>query len=211
MSFQSDTVDLGIVLFPDAYVTRVALDLAQRLERHSTGLISRVGSETRPPHVTVFQGRFPLGAVSAVRAYMEPVDLHATMSPDELDYRQNGNVFWLVQPNEPLRSLHALFHARLHPLTAGLLMEQSSFIANHLNASVEERAHARRYGSMLAGPHYLPHVTLVRLKYHGDVPVLMHGIALAAAIPVHFHRLALATLYEDGGVDEVIEQIDTAV
>ncbi|MEN9558777.1 MAG: hypothetical protein RL141_1146 [Candidatus Parcubacteria bacterium] len=206
----SKTLDIGIVIVPDArsLVARMALETAHLIETHSTGIVSRIDT-SRLTHITLFQGHFPATALPAIYEAIPKISICFDMAAGGLDFRADGKVFWRVVPEPNLPALHRLLHQKLHPLAEGMLMQQCHDRIAHRATTDAEREHIRMYGSLLAGPNFLPHITLAQLQHMGDAPVLMLQFSLARVFTLFAHSISVATLREDGSVEEILHTVDS--
>lgn len=188
----------------DAYFCGVVLDVSDDVRAEAYRLVSEIrarvdtitfSDDARPPHVTLFQGLMP-GGVSPQEIALCASQVHESFRDallpfdDVLFFRPNGNVFWNVRCTDMLQDLHERLVSVLRPLTGGLLIEKYRAIAESEDASDVVREHLVRYGTMLAGPDFLPHITLanvdsalhVQLAGLHPVPCVMRPVALRVAL-----------------------------
>ncbi len=203
MSFiDRETFFLGVVALPSPEVSRCALEIAARIAA-CTRLSSCVHAEQRVPHVTLYQGCFPIEQSAQVVDRPLRYALSFQMQ-DVLELRPNGNVFWNVTPNDALMKTHLHLHAELQPLTNGRLVERFRRMADDPDCSEAERTHIRTYGSPLAGPQFAPHITLGCAMD----PLQAEGIVREICPPpdqsFSVSELRIAVLQDDGSIYRVL-------
>lgn len=117
---------------------------------------------------------------------------------EDLFVRPNGNIFWNAKPNKNLSEFHLKLLEKLQPLTKGILMAQFKNILDKDETSVSDKEQILKYGSLLAGPNFLPHITLGKLKRIGDKE-LVKGIK-AKLMHLYLAEPVIAELNQDGSL-----------
>ena len=163
--------DLGVIFRVEGEAKKETNRLVGLIENR-VKLVSRV-DESRLPHISLFQGRMPgVPDIAQLERVIAELFKESKFNKIEMDsnlfIRPNGNIFWNATPNNNLSELHLKLLEKLHPLTKGLLMEQFKSILGKDETSDSDREQIEKYGSLLAGPTFLPHITLGRLENIGD-------------------------------------------
>jgi|GEM_PF-5366606 2'-5' RNA ligase len=193
--------DIGIVIM----VEEEAKEEAERLVRlisEQVDLVSMVDRD-HPAHISLFQGRLP-GKFNAdylrqqISNLQEPGTIEIPMA-EELFIRPNGNVFWNAKPNDNLSRLHLKLVEELQTLTGDLLMKQFQDILDNPRTSADDREQILKYGSLLAGPKFLPHITLARLKELTDQEKIRSIRPNPMTIRLN-NRLVITELNPDGSL-----------
>lgn len=168
-----ESVDLGVAIGLEGEALGESYRLAGIIaEKVSTEFVL---GDTAVPHITLFQGRFPLSTLNAINSLFKELSLEdfSELSMEEkLFIRPNGNIFWNVKPDESLAGFYLFLTDSMMPLTDGLVMEQFQKILNDPNASDNDKEYIRKYGTVLSGNRFLPHVTIGRLKNYSDASLL---------------------------------------
>lgn len=193
---------LGVIALPSAEVTALALGLAREITGRArlSSCIERTG---RVPHVILFQGLFPSAQLERITD--RPLQYPLSFQMDGLELRPNGNVFWNVVPTEALMQTHCHLHRVLHPLTNGRLLERFQLMADNLALPEEEREHIRRYGSVLAGPTFTPHITLGCAMSPERAKEVLQEIHPAPHQSFDVTELHFALLHDDGSVYHILQ------
>lgn len=159
--------DIGVVF-------NIERDAKEEVDRLVTLISKEVDlasktDENRRAHISLFQGRMPhqIDTASLEKLVLDLLNESGPITiemEDNLFIRPNGNIFWNVKINEDLSKLHIKLLERLQPLTEGLLMTQFQKIVDTSESSTADREQVVKYGSLLAGPSFLPHITLGKLS-----------------------------------------------
>ncbi|MBI5045629.1 MAG: hypothetical protein HZC14_01315 [Candidatus Niyogibacteria bacterium] len=165
-------LDAGIAVAVEGEAARAALSMAEEIAKRAP-TVFRIDAK-HLPHITLFQGRFPARSQEALNEYFQKitreqgVPLRIEME-DSLFARPNGNIFWNVKKTPEIIGLHKEMNDILRPLTDGMLMRQFSDLLKGASLSEEDRHQIEKYGALLAGDKYMPHITLCRLERAKDV------------------------------------------
>ncbi len=157
-------IDLGVALNLEGLVLEQAHILAKQIKGKAKYVFTL--DENALPHITLFQGRFVEGVEGRLEELLKELlkeGIGELEMEDRLFFRPNGNVFWNVKDNQVLRDLHEKLNTLLISETQGLLMDQFQKIIDDPNASETDKLQIKKYGALLAGDKFLPHVTLGRL------------------------------------------------
>lgn len=161
--------DLGVAIAVEGEVGvwsfRIVEDVKSRAK-----LVFAVGENT-VSHITLFQGRFPEGTKLKIVEAINSLDLSKLGElemEDELFFRPNGNIFWNIKKNETLKNFHELLNQKLFPMTHGLVMDQFKVMLEKPDLPEGDREQLMKYGVLLAGDKFLPHITLGRLSNPED-------------------------------------------
>lgn len=163
-------LDIGIAYTLNKETIREAFRLIQIIsERVST--ISQL-DESHLTHITLFQGRFPMDTKVEIKKRVESICKSSGMvimnMTNYLFIRPNRNVFWNVLLTPELKALHLKIQKHLLPLTKGMIMDQFQDLFNNPELSWGDREQISKYGALLAGEKYLPHLTLCKLANKND-------------------------------------------
>ena len=170
--------------------------------RESVELASFVDA-LRQPHISLFQGSFPHELSvntlqNIVQKIVEKLNLSEVEMEEKYMVRPNGNIFWNVKSTELLFELHNELLKELQPFTEGLLMQQFQEILDESETPQTDREQIMTYGSLLAGPSFLPHITLGKLKDISDKNSVLE-IEIPAA-KIKLGPLQMGEIRKDGSV-----------
>ncbi|MHB0978215.1 MAG: 2'-5' RNA ligase family protein [Minisyncoccota bacterium] len=196
--------DLGVALNLEGALLDEAKNLANEIQKKAKCIFVLDGNAK--PHITLFQGRFPADKVSDVDNVLKEVlasgELEDLNMDTKLFFRPNGNVFWNVLDSSQLKLLHERLNQVLIGKTQGLLMEQFQQIIDDPNFPETDKSQIKKYGALLAGEKFLPHVTLGRLANPEDKKLLKD----IKVPPLSFHpeHFILGSLGSYGEIKTII-------
>lgn len=186
MEIRGDYRDLGIAVTFDTKTNEVAYSLAEAIAKIPTTYLL---TERYIPHMTLSQGRIPRDHSEQLLQEVKNTSEQLSsigVTFNQIYVRPNGNIFWLSEKVDPLQQAHLQLQRVLHSLSNGLLLDQFSTLLQNPTSSIEDQEQIRRFGIVLAGDRFLPHITLARLAHIGDKDKLDIATAL--------HRAAIQTL-----------------
>lgn len=199
-------VQLNIAIIPDAGIQEKALRLS--------GLISRnfdthfvLNTEDLIPHITISQARYPernLGKVidivrnATIKVKPFRIDLHI------FDVRLGQFVFWNAERTSNLVAFHKQVVDATNPLREGLVIEH---VAAMEGLSPEDASDREKYGALLIGPHYQPHITLTRLKKTTEVEKITRVIGKGKQDQFDVAKIIIGYLGNHRTVNGIIEEI----
>lgn len=160
------------------------------------------------PHITLFQGSFPKDVVPQLERVVTSTlqgirPMKVTMEPQLFYHAQSLNMFWNLIVTAELQALHEhiLDTLRAAPGWAPLSQFRGAAIAHWPK---QDQVWAAKYGAMLAGPHFLPHITLAKLV-RADTAKQLLDLRVNATEPLHFTSVILSDLDPIGRVRTILE------
>lgn len=193
--------NIGVFFRLDARTEAIARELVHTVDDRAA--LDFKLDDTRVAHITLFQGRIPDSITlhtleREIRAIGAQFGELEVAMEQRLHVRPNGNVFWNAQKTRELENLHHALLNALQPRTRGLLMPQFQELVENDETPPDDKEQIRRFGSLLAGPFFLPHITLGRLKNVQDGKIVTE--ISVPATNLHLVDIGAAELNQDGSV-----------
>ena len=157
------SINLGIAVLAEGQVAKEAVRLG-RLIADSVETV--MGGGHPSPYITLVQGKFPRRNLGRIRdAFRHGVSSQLNfLLSSELCLHPNGDVFWVAIKSPALQGQHEVFSRCFCPLAEGMLLEESQVLDSNPNLSPGNRRILSKYGMLLAGPNFFPHIILARVK-----------------------------------------------
>lgn len=198
-------VQLNIAIVPDPRIQEKALRLSELLSRKfDTHFV--LNTKNLIPHITISQARYPernLGKVIDIvreQIKVEPFKVNL----DTFDVRYGQFVFWNAERTSSLAAFHQQIVDATNPLREGLVIEH---VAAMEGLSPEDVSDRERYGALLIGHHYQPHITLTRLKQPTSVEEITRFIGKGEKNQFNVEKIIVGYLGNHGTVNGIIEEI----
>lgn len=162
-------IDIGIAFLLDKEVINKSFEIAEKLKNSDLEFIFSI-TEERPPHISLFQGSVFDNDLKKVKEEVDGLEnelkegLEMQMESKLFLNERNGNVFWNVKKNDQLQKIHEALLEKTAPITDGKVMAQFEKILANPETPEETKEQLKKYGAMLAGPNFLPHITIGRIK-----------------------------------------------
>jgi 2'-5' RNA ligase len=165
-------IDIGIAFLLDKEISDKSFEIAEKLKNSDLEFIFSI-TEEKPPHISLFQGSVFKDEMKDIKKVVEALGdtlqegLEIQMEPELYLNERNGNVFWNVKKSEQLQEIHEALLEKTAPITDGKVMAQFEKLLADPATPEETKERLKKYGAMLAGPYFLPHITIGRIKIEG--------------------------------------------
>ncbi len=202
-----ETIDLGIAILVEGAVEAEACRLRSAIAE--TVEIDPLYSLDNLPHVTLFQGRFPVAVLDelkqAVAGVLARGEVPGIEFVNELYLSVvSRNVFWNVVIAPELVSFHMRVVTAVNQLRSGLLMLRYEDKLKSPDTSEQERELVSRYGIRFVGENYFPHITLAKLKKNSLFERL-DSIQPALGMGTSCEKIVLGEIGYAGDLLEIVE------
>ncbi|MCL4364513.1 2'-5' RNA ligase family protein [Patescibacteria group bacterium] len=195
------TESFNVVLLPDAANGEAAIRASKTIAKVLP--VEFILGNFFLPHVTVYQAEFPKRNLKEINNSLRLIS--KTVKPFNviLDrYSFLGNfIFWRVKKTASIINLHQMVLSRLNPLREGIVNKSLLAIDNDVYPG--DKDDVRRYGSLLVGKNYLPHLTISCLKNRTDIRKSLNLLKEQKAI-IKIDQIHLGLLREFGTVREIV-------
>lgn len=199
-------VQLNIAIIPDPRIREEALRLSELLCRNFDAHFV-LNTENLIPHITISQARYPernlekvIDIVKENTANLKPFKVNL----DTFDVRYGQFVFWNAKRTSSLVGFHQQVVDSTNPLREGLVIEH---VAAMEGLSSEDISDRERYGALLIGSRYQPHVTLTRLRQTTPVEEIVRYIGKGKQDQFSVEKIIVGYLGNHGVVNGIIEEI----
>ncbi len=196
------TQSLNIVLLPDASTQKVAIELSRKLagqyptefELNQTNIL---------PHVTIYQADFPESNLEKIKSAIDKISSHTKkfdITLSTFSFLSNF-IFWNVVISDEIKSLHEKIVEELNPLRNGIVKKELLEVKDFYPG---DQSDIRKYGSLLIGPNYLPHLTITCFKKTSNEKQILDLFNGQEKISFTIDKLHLGILGQFGTVNKII-------
>ena len=158
---------VDVVVVPDEKAVESARKLGRTLAKKYDCYFS-LDDKTYIPHISVYQAQYPRKNIEIIRKYTtEIADETSSFTVEVKPYQAHYTfMWWNLLQNPSLTDLHYRLLDKLNPLREGLLMPHltpTRYVTGE-KFTEEEAETVQKYGTIVAGKLFKPHITLARLK-----------------------------------------------
>lgn len=199
-------VQLNIAIIPSARIQDEAIRLSELLSRNFDTHFA-LNTQDLFPHITISQARYPernLGRVIDVVRNTATEFKPFMIRLNPFDVRLGQFVFWNAERTQELVAFHQKVVDGTNPLREGLVIEH---VAAMEDLSPEDSSDREKYGALLIGPHYQPHITLTRLKQNTPVSEVARVIGKGKQDQFNVAKIVVGYLGNHGTVNGIIEEV----
>lgn len=159
----TDAVSLNIVIIPSGEVTQKAINLSNKIAQTNDTHFT-LNNETLFPHITIYQAHYPNHNLEKIENTL--LSLSQSIQPILIQMKNfsvmyDTFIFWNCVKTQELLSIHEKMVDLFNPFREGLVLPHLASIQNMDEVSKNEIA---KYGSLLIGPRFTPHITITRIK-----------------------------------------------
>jgi 2'-5' RNA ligase len=161
------SLPVNVILVPDSSTQQRARKLGQILDKNYKNHYT-IADAKFIPHATVYQAQYPAKNLGKIKEKIGK--LVANFKPFKVSIGPYQNhhkiIWWNILENKNLTQLHYQVLNELNPLREGLLLSHltpTSYITGE-KFTDEEAEVVRKYGAIVAGNLFQPHITLAKLK-----------------------------------------------
>lgn len=196
---------LNIVLIPDNNVRDLAIHMSNKLASKfpSEFILSK---ENNLPHITLYQAEFPEKNIEKIKFIITQIcEKNSFFKINLSKFSHLGKfIFWDVDSRK-INELHRIMVKKLNPLRDGLIMK-SLISANNLYSGAKEDI--EKYGSLLIGKNYLPHLTITCLKKNNDIVKALQELKKNESSTFTVEKIHIGLLGRFGTVNKIIFTAD---
>ncbi len=202
MSEVDKSVSLNIAILPDEAIRQRAIRFSQQIS--AAVPVGFILNETNLfPHITIYQAHFPVRNIPLLKEKLREITLKTQpfeIRLEKLSISYETFIFWSCIKTPHLQQLHNQTVAIANPLREGLVLPH---LARVPAISPEDEKDKKKYGSLLIGPRFTPHLTLTRVTNPADAQKALDIIQnpLASFRPT---AIVLAYLGDHGTVNGII-------
>lgn len=199
-------IQINIAILPDEIVRDEAIRLSEVL-KNFLDVHFVLNPKNLMPHITISQARYPeknLGnVIDVVRRQatsISPFDVQLL----KFDLFFNQFIFWNAERTRDLVDFHQQIVDATNSLREGRVIEH---VATMTDLSPEDESDRTKYGALLIGPRYKPHVTLTRLKQPASLGDVVRILGSEKPATFNIQKVIVGYLGNHGTVNGVIEEI----
>jgi hypothetical protein len=201
---------VNVVVVPDERTIETARRLGEILGGKYDCYYS-LDDKSYIPHISVYQAQYPRKNIELVRKYTVEAAAETTSFTVEVKSYQTYYtfIFWNLLQNPSLTNLHYRLLEKLNPLREGLLMPHLTTTGYMTGEKfTEEEAEAvQKYGTIVVGKLFKPHITLARLKK------VIPDEELKKVLPQTSSTFKVSSIYigkmgDHGTVTDILETFD---
>lgn len=165
-------IDFGVAFLLEKEVSDKSIETVEKIKGLGFDLVFGI-DEKHPPHISLLQGAVFENDLDKIKNDTKELEglldagLEILMEGKLYFNRRNGNIFWLSQKEEKIQNIHDLLREKAASITGGKVMDQFEKVLKDPAVPEETKANIRKYGAVLAGPNFLPHITIGRIKMEG--------------------------------------------
>lgn len=206
MDQKVEAVQLNIAIIPEQRIQQEAIKLSETLSKSfDTHFI--LNTENLFPHVTISQARYPKKNLDKVIDMVKNTVKNITqcnVSLSQFDLVFGEFVFWNAFRSPELVGFHQQIVDSTNSLREGLVIEH---VAAMTNLPPEDAGDREKYGALLIGPRYRPHITLTRLRESGQIEKVAKVVGKGKEDHFTMTKIIIGYLGNHGTVNGVIEEI----
>jgi 2'-5' RNA ligase len=199
------STSLNIAILPSTEVAAQAIEMSKKI---LTEMGSRylLGFKTLIPHITVYQAQYPNKNIAKLKNIIEKfvLDLPSfRINLDAITVSHGTFLFWNCEKNKVIQDIHEKVVALANPLREGIVLSQ---LADRTNLTPEDKSDIEKFGALLIGPRYEPHITITRLNRENDAEKAIKLLSDTKNILFKPKSIILGYLGDHGTVTEIIEE-----
>jgi 2'-5' RNA ligase len=200
------TIQINIAIIPEEQILEEAITLSELLHKNFD-IEFALNKQNFLPHITISQARYPKRNLTKV---IDTVTNHlSSIQPFNIilnlfEIYFNHYIFWNAERIPSLISLHQQIVNTTNPLREGLVLEH---IAAMDNLSEEDASDRKKYGALLIGSRYQPHITLAYLKQVTLIDEITKVIRKSKKEHFRASKIVVSYLGNYGTVKEIIKEI----
>lgn len=166
-----ELISYNVVIIPPEKVRKHAIEVSRSLHKVvATDFI--LNNSIYLPHITLYLAQYPRRNTLKILEILKK--LSHTIFPFEIRLNRisemyGGFVFWECEKDDTLQMLHEKIVHALNPQREGVIRPELL----NLCTTSSDREDLKKYGSLLVGPNYLPHITITHLCSPSDIPAVL--------------------------------------
>lgn len=204
MSYTNKTASFNIAIIPDKMTSQIAIQMSEKVDKDVDSEFV-LNPKNFFPHITVYQAHFPLDSIPELKRrlslFVSSVDSFI-ISLCNFKTTYETFIFWLADRSNGLVNLHEKIVELANPLRRGLVLPHLKSVTS---LSQEDKNDISKFGSLLIGSRYSPHITITRVRNARDNQQAMKIIGKKKIVSFKASGLILGNLGEHGTVKNVVE------
>jgi 2'-5' RNA ligase len=193
---------LNVVILPSRPINKEAINLSNEI--FNSGLSSFALEDGKLyPHITLYQAYFPTRNIPIVKAELSAISKsleNFRIDLNSFSVEFDNWLFWNCAKTKYLENLQATIIERLNPLREGNL--PPTINVNNLTNDYKEDL--EKFGTLLVGSRYMPHITIAHIKEAKDAQVALEKAGNSLERVFICSGISLTMLGSLGTVTEII-------
>ncbi len=203
MGNSKDSESLNIVLLPDVPTQEIAINLSNKLANRFPTEFT-LNQSNLLPHITLYQAEFPKENLEKIKSVIS--EISSQIKPFKITLSNfsflSTFIFWNFGNKEKIQKLHEKIVSELNPLRNNLIMKD---LLNVNEIYPGARADVQKFGSLLIGKNYLPHLTISCLKNENDRKEALKLLDSQEEITYEVKTIYLGKLGKFGTVSRLLD------
>lgn len=202
-------ISLNIVILPEGDTKSKALEMSQLVADHFP-VHFVLDNKERFAHAALYQAQFPERNLPDIQEVLKNIAERTScfeVQMSDFEVRLSQFLWWNCEPSTRLQALHEKVLDQLNPLRAGFILPA---LADKSNFSPAEQRNIEKYGYIIVGKDFAPHITATRLQNSSDAEAAVKLLGYRRQSAFKAKKIALGYLGAHGTVTEIIEEFPLA-
>lgn len=205
MEEKFDSVLLNIVLLPDKLVNKEIINFSKSVSKLSP-VEFKLNQTNNFPHITIYQAEFPKSnlkkIVSTIKYSTSKIN-RFNLTLNKISFFNNF-LFWNIKKTDKILKIHESIVEKLNPLRKGLIKKDLFKVKNLYNGYKND---IKKYGSLLIGKNYIPHMTITCFKK------ILDKNKILSSLKDHNRKINIKSIYigilgKFGTVNKILYRFD---